>query len=616
MAVTLRRREFLRVVPLMTGAILLAACGAESPTTPQASTAPAASTAPGSIAPAASPRTAAASPAASQGSAPTTSTAPAAATPVSSPAASGGANAPVKGGTLTWGGPKLPKNSINPLTSLSTQQNFLIDAIFTRLVYGREWGNGVSPQASGPIEMGIAEKMTEVEKDRVWEFTLRKNAKWHDGKPVTADDVIFGIWLAHNKDTKSSASSAPYSIKGAAKLKADGGGSLTPPYNVVVEGATKLNDYAVRIELEKPIVNYWVNWGTGYWPMPKHILGELPMDKIFAEPYATMPIGNGPFKASKFVDGQYMELVANDDFFLGRPLLDKWIVRFGDTDTLSAALEAQEIDGTGVGAGPAYDRLVGLPHLTGNLAFSALPIGFAVNVERFPKEAATLNKAIMYAIDVPTLSKQLYSNTLQPSNYLFEHVVGLEQPPAGFPKYTYDPAKAQALLKQINWDPNKELAWINWSKPGVLQDAMQAMLMAVGIKATYKIIDTATVIEQLYQKADYDIVHANFQGDQNMEFNWRNIKCGWLYDKGGFNYARYCNAEVDAFWEKGLQATDAKVWKDSFDQATLKIAENPPQATLWRAPVPYVWNKRVQGAYPYQYQAPVRPPFERVWIKK
>ncbi len=86
----------------------------------------------------------------------------------------------------------------------------------------------------------------------------------------------------------------------------------------------------VRIELEKPIPNYWVNWSVGYWPMPKHIFGEMPLDQLFAEPYATMPIGNGAFKATKFVDGQYMEMEANPDFFAGKPHVDKFIVRFGD----------------------------------------------------------------------------------------------------------------------------------------------------------------------------------------------------------------------------------------------------------------------------------------------
>ncbi|MGN6564103.1 MAG: ABC transporter substrate-binding protein [Thermomicrobiales bacterium] len=522
----------------------------------------------------------------------------------------------MNGGTFTYGSTKLAKNIINPLNTIGSPQNTVIEALFLRLVYGREWGTGMNPQASGPIDLAVAEKMTEVEKDRVWEFELRKNVKWHDGQPVTADDVIFGVWLSLNKDAKSSNGTPPANIKGGAKLTTQGGGSVTPPYNVAVDGATKLGDYALRIELEQPVVNYWVNWGVGYWPMPTHIFGKMPLDKLYDDPYATMPIGNGPFKASKFVDGQYMEMVANEDFYLGRPHVDKYIVRFGDADTLAAAMEAQEIDGTSVNAGPVYDRLTSLPYIAGNPVASPLPIGFAINVERFPKEAATLNKAIMAAIDVPTLNKQLYSNTLRPTNYLFEHVVGLEQPPAGFPTYTYDPEKAKATLKQINWDSNKELDWIMWSKPTPATDAMQAMLTAVGIKTKYKVIDAAAVIDQLYQKGDYDIVNANFQGDQNMEFNWRNIKCGWSYDKGGFNYARYCDQEVDTLWAQGLKETDAKKWKDTFDQVTLKMGADPPQATLWRSSVSYVWNKRVQGAYPYQYLTPVRSALDRVWLKK
>jgi len=65
-----------------------------------------------------------------------------------------------------------------------------------------------------------------------------------------------------------------------------------------------------------------------------------------------------------------------------------------------------------------------------------------------------------------------------------------------------------------------------------------------------------------------------------------------------------------------LAETDAGKRKDLFDQVTLKLAETPPQSTLWRGSVAYVWNKRVQGAYPYQYRRPVRPALEKVWIKK
>jgi ABC-type transport system substrate-binding protein len=129
----------------------------------------------------------------------------------------------VNGGTFTYGNSKPSKNIINPLNTVGTGQNVLIEAMFLRLVYGREWGNGLNPQASGPIDLGIAKKMTEVTKDQAWEFELRQDVKWHDGQPVTADDVIFGIWLALNKDAKTTNETPVGPIKGADKLKTQGG---------------------------------------------------------------------------------------------------------------------------------------------------------------------------------------------------------------------------------------------------------------------------------------------------------------------------------------------------------------------------------------------------------
>ncbi len=521
---------------------------------------------------------------------------------------------PVEGGTFTYGNGKPSTNIINPLNTVGTGQNVLIEAMFLRLVYGQQWGDGINPAGSGDLELAVAKSIKEIEPNRVWEFELRDNVKWHDGEPVTVDDVIFGLWLSLNKDAKTTSETPVVGIKGGDKLRENGGGAVVPPYDVVVEGATKLGETGLRIELENPIPNYWVNWSVGYWPMPKHIFGEMPLDQLFAEPYATMPVGNGPFKATKFVDGQYMEMEANPDFYAGKPHVDKFIVRFGDADTLTAAMEAQEIDGTSVAAGPVYDRLTGLDFITGNAVPRTHPEGFTVNFERFPDMAGVLNTATMLALDIPTLNEQLYSNTLRPSNYLFEHVVGLETPPDGFPTYTYDPEKAQSMLKDAGWDSNTELEWLVYSPPAAAEDAMQAMLAAAGIKTKYRQIDPATVIDELYTQGNYDIVFANFGPAQSMLDNWKYIKTGWGYDTGGFNFARYANADVDALWQQALDETDQEKAHDLWNQVSMKLSENNPQGTIYRRSITYVWNDRVQGAYPYQYRLPVRPAFEKVWI--
>jgi ABC-type transport system substrate-binding protein len=155
-----------------------------------------------------------------------------------------------------------------------------------------------------------------------------------------------------------------------------------------------------------------------------------------------------------------------------------------------------------------------------------------------------------------------------------------------------------------------------WSKPGPQQDALQAMLGQIGIKTKYRIIDAATVIDELYRKANYDISFGNFSADQDLKSVWKYIKGGWGYDQGGFNYARYNDKEIDGLWEKGIAERDDKKRRELFDQITLLLDKKPPQATLWRISINYVWNKRVKGAWPYQYRRPARPALEKVWIQK
>ncbi|MCC6705272.1 MAG: ABC transporter substrate-binding protein [Thermomicrobiales bacterium] len=519
---------------------------------------------------------------------------------------------PVSGGTLTYGSGKPTYNILTPVNTISTSQNVVIEATFQRLVYGRQWGDGINPDSNQTeIELGIAASMTEITPNQVWEFEVRDNALWHDGTPVTVDDVIFGIWISLNKNAGTFNETPASGIKGGARLQEEG----AAVGDIMVEGATKIGDRGVRIELEAPVPNYWVNWNVGYWPYPKHIFGEMPFEQLFDPPYATMPIGNGPFKVTNFVDGQYIEMEAFDDFYLGRPLLDKYIIRFGDGETLTAALESGEIDGCGLSPGAVFQRLTDLDHIVGNAVPRDHPDGFAVNRERFPGEIGTaLSKAIMYALDVPLLNEQLYNGTLRPSNYLFEHVVGLETPPEGFPTYGYDPEAARALLEEAGWDFNRTLEWQVSAVPSPGQEAMAAMLSAAGIQTQFLQIDPASVVEELYTQGNFDLTFANFGAYQTMRDNWQYLKCGWTRDLGGANYARYCNEEVDALWQTALDEPDFAKAKPLWDETSLALSADPPQSTVYRQSILYGWNQRVQGAFPYQYRLPVRAPFERVWI--
>jgi len=145
---------------------------------------------------------------------------------------------------------------------------------------------------------------------------------------------------------------------------------------------------------------------------------------------------------------------------------------------------------------------------------------------------------------------------------------------------------------------------------------MQAMLAAVGINTTYRIVDPAAWSQVTLADMDYDIMFRNFGGDQHGGNNHLYFQCGLTWENGGFNQSGYCNEEVDSLWAEADAESDPARIKELFDQITLLLQEDPPLATLWRSSVGYGWNERVQGAYPIQGRLPVRSAWERVWIQQ
>jgi peptide/nickel transport system substrate-binding protein len=517
---------------------------------------------------------------------------------------------PVRGGTLTISGAVAPQNMYIPqrMNTFGVLQQ--IDSMFLRLVYGKAWSEGMEPPASAPVELGVAETMTEIEPNRVWEFTLRENVRWHDGQPVTAADVIFGAWMSLNRNLPGEISAPkPNSVLGSGRLLEEGSDT------VGVEGITKLGDYAVRVELDRPTPGYWTQFYNAIYPMPQHVLADNPA-KAFEPPFGTMPLGNGAFKPVRYVDEQYIELEANDDFYLGRPNIDRLIFRvFPAGDGMWLALEAGEVDGLFAGIpNDNYRRFTQLPTVEGVLMPMASPHGFKINASRFPDQYVGLHQAALYAIDVPFLSNTYYGGALNPHNYNFIHSYGLETPPAGYPTYSYNPDRAREVLASINWDENRVLDWLVWFEPFEFHEAIAAMLSEAGIQTQFVRVDGAAISKALYEDSDFDFIYTSSYGGSDMRQMWDQFRCGATTQNGGSNNNGYCNPELDALWEEALNETDEALWKEKFNQVALMLGENPPMAT-WMSPnVAHVWNRRVRGAHPFQHFQPIRPALERVWL--
>src|SRR5262245_24036652 len=325
------RRMPPRLLPLVALLSLIAACGG----TPAVQNPRAAPAAP-SAAPAA---TAAAAPISARvaTTAPEATAAPeAAAAPAGNnvPNASAGNPEPgTAGGTMTgaWVGPCCKGvDNADPMIALGDYH--WLNKIYSHLV---TYDVGYTKLIGD-----LAEKWSVSDDNLTWTFNLRKGVKWHDGSDFTADDVAFSVEVCLDPKAGGCTKAAQLAqIKGA-KDYIDGKAKTVAGLEVVDPTTIKITTDAPNAALADTLAETYI--------LQKASLGQVPHDQVGKSDYwTTKAIGTGPFKLSKYQAGQFIELDRFDDYFRGKPLLDKLIRReFKDPATALLAFDKGEIDFT------------------------------------------------------------------------------------------------------------------------------------------------------------------------------------------------------------------------------------------------------------------------------
>lgn len=222
---------------------------------------------------------------------------------------------PVHGGSLTEGVVGAPR-FINPLLAISDTDRDLSALVYSGLL--RAFPDGT-------LVPDLAEEYEISEDGKTYTVTLREDAQFHDGVPVTADDVIFTIKRAQDSILRS-------------------------PRRANWEGVTveKISDREVAFTLRQPYAPFIENLTLGI--LPEHIWGNIDPEHFAFSEFNISPVGSGPYRIDdirKNASGVplYYNLTAFDKFALGDPYIEKIQVRFYPNEqALSEALEGGEID--------------------------------------------------------------------------------------------------------------------------------------------------------------------------------------------------------------------------------------------------------------------------------
>lgn len=264
----------------------------------------------------------------------------------------------------------------------------------------------------------------------LYNFSIRPNARWHDGQPVTSDDVIFTIELI-----KSAGSLFPQDIK-----------DLWSQVDV-----RRLDEKTLQFKLPEPFAPFldYVTFGV----LPKHLLESVPADQLANAEFNLNPVGSGPYKFDRLLTsgGQItgVALTVNSDYYLRPPYIEQIVFRF--YPNAPAAFDAYK-----------QGEALGISQLTGDILEAALrEPTLSVHSTRLPQLGLVflnLNNP-----DVPFLQNDKIRRALLLGvnrNIIVSHILKGQAIVADGPilpgswayydeieKFEYDPDAAMQLLK-------------------------------------------------------------------------------------------------------------------------------------------------------------------------
>lgn len=411
-------------------------------------------------------------------------------------------------------------------------------------------------------------------------FRLRDDVRWHDGQPVTAEDVAFTYELAQNEETASLLQSA---------------------FLNMVRSATVIDPNTIRFEFvaphSQPLQAFW--WA----PLPRHLLQDVAPAQLAQAPFGRQPVGSGPFRFVSWQPGQQVTFEANDDFapsLGGRPRLDRVVFRVVPeattrlTELLTGAIdvnytlqpdEAQQVEG---------QRGVRLISFAGR---GFLYVGWNNAAEPFTD--ARVRRAMGMAIDRQSLIDALMFGYAEPADGMIApwSPVHPEIDPL-----TGGAEAARQLLQEAGYAPGPDGIMQKNGQPlrftlltsedRLRQDVgvvLQQQFRAAGAAVEVRSVEFTTLLQQ-HRGRDYQAVLSEWTLDTFRVDPTPLFSCEEARQTGSANRAGYCNPAADQIADAGLRETVQARATDIWGEYSRLLREDQPLTFI-------VWQEQMSGVY-------------------
>ena len=416
-------------------------------------------------------------------------------------------------------------------------------------------------------------------------FRLRRNVRWHDGAPFTARDVLYTYRVIIDPATPTAYSE---DFKQVASVTAP------DPYTVVARYRT-------------PFAPALASWGTAI--LPAHLLEGK---DITRSPLARQPVGTGPFRFKEWVSGQKIVLEAYQDYFEGRPYLDRYVYRvIPDTSTMYMELKAGGVDMMGL-TPVQYARQTDTRRFKGQFnkyrypSNSYLYLGYNLRHPLFKDQR--VRRALSAAINKDELIQgvlfgmgQKAHGPIVPGRWAYNGEVK---------DIPFDPVHTRQLLAEAGWRPGpggvlhrdgKPFRFTILTNQGNQQRLMTAQiiqqrLQQVGIDVRIRVVEWAAFLKEFIDKGNFEVVLLAWMTSQDPDMYdiWHSSKTR----PGELNFIGYQNAEVDRLLEEGRSTFDLAKRKKAYFRIQEILVQEQPYTFLYVPDALPVVSARMRGIEP------------------
>ena len=463
-------------------------------------------------------------------------------------------------------------STLNPLLAASEPEQAASRLLFSSLY---------NYDVTGALHTDLAESMT-VKDDKVYTIKLR-NAVWHDGKKLTAEDVVYTINLIKNPQVRS-----PLRV------------------NWLDISARAIDDSTVEFML--PAVYAGFSHALTFPVIPKHILQSVSPSSMREADFSSNPVGSGPFAVKRVQTSEstsstdVVRMEPNTKYYGAVSTLSRLELRaYGNESLLVKAVNSGEVSAASGLSLSAADNIKSKQYSTKHWLLNK-GVYLLMNNRSQTLQDARVRQALRYATDTSSIRATVGDNVARLDTPILQSQIAQKLPAA--PDYSLD--KAKALLKEAGWTYNqgqwkgkdgRPLAVAVTTSSGrdeykKIVDALKQQWSKLGVDVQLREIDTSSTttsfVQSVLQPRDYDalLYELELGADPDVFAYWHSSQAS----ASGYNFANYSNRTVDNDLVGGRSRTNSALRAAKYIQFVNQWLNDAPAIGLYQSVGSYVLN--------------------------